>query len=251
LSTARLRRTVETSSSHGCLADRQPVSADDLAVVRSSLLFEGLASRHIADLLRKGGVRRCPRGAVLFIENEPADSFFLVLDGWVKLSRLTADGDEITLGLFSQGDSLAEAILQRPDYYAMTGQAVEASRLLTIPAQIFLDQVQGSRELCRNTMLLMARRLLAAQQQLEQISSRPTVQRVALFLLRLCRRPQGPCTVELPLDKTFIAARLGMQPETLSRAFAKLRQHGVEVSGDRVAIDEVGRLQALVQSRAG
>ncbi|MEK0085192.1 Crp/Fnr family transcriptional regulator [Benzoatithermus flavus] len=218
-------------------------------MVRSSPLFEGLASRHVADLLRKGGVRRCPRGTVLFIENEPADCFFMVLEGWVKLSRLTAEGDEITLGLFSRGDSLAEAILQQPERYAMTGQAVEPSRVLAIPAQIFLEQVSSSRELCRNTMLLMARRLLAAQQQLEQISRHPTVQRVALFLLRLCRCQRGAATVELPLDKTFIAARLGMQPETLSRAFAKLRQHGVEVNGDRVSIEEVARLQAFAAGR--
>jgi CRP-like cAMP-binding protein len=230
--------------------DRRPLGAEDLAVVRSSPLFQGIAPRHLAELLQKGCVRRCPRGTVLFIENEPVESFLLVLEGWVKLSRLTTEGDEITLGLFSRGDSLAEAILQRPERYAMTGQAVEASRLLAIPAPVFLDQVETSRELCRNAMLHMARRLLAAQQQLEQISSRPTVRRVALFLVRLCRQEQGPCTVELPLDKTFIAARLGMQPETLSRAFAKLRQQGVEVSGDRVAIEDVAQLRAFALGRA-
>jgi CRP/FNR family transcriptional regulator, dissimilatory nitrate respiration regulator len=114
-----------------------------------------------------------------------------------------------------------------------------------------LRQLESHVGLCRNMMLLMAHRLSAVQQQLEQVSSRSTVQRVALFLLRLGRCQQGPCVVELPLDKTFIAARLGMQPETLSRAFAKLRQHGVEVSGDQVSIGEVARLHALVDGRPG
>jgi CRP-like cAMP-binding protein len=133
----------------------------------------------------------------------------------------------------------------------MTGQTAEASRLLAVPAASFLRQLYEHVGLCRNMMLLMAHRLSAVQQQLEQVSSRSTVQRVALFLLRLCRCEQGACLVELPLDKTFIAARLGMQPETLSRAFAKLRQHGVEVNGDRVRIEEVARLHLLVQGRPG
>ena len=45
------------------------------------------------------------------------------------------------------------------------------------------------------------------------------------------RRQRGPCRIELPLDKNLIAARLGMQPETLSRGLTKLRTAGVEGDG--------------------
>jgi CRP-like cAMP-binding protein len=227
------------------------VSHDDLEIVRSDPLFAGLGTEEIVDLLREAVVRRYRRGTTLFVQGESASAFFMVLDGWVRLSRLTPEGDEVTLGLFSQGESLAEALLQHPECYAMTGQTAEASRLLALPATSFRRRLESHVGLCRNMMLLLAHRLSAVQQQLEQVSSRSTVQRVALFLVRLCRCQQGPCLVELPLDKTFIAARLGMQPETLSRAFAKLRQHGVEVSGDRVRIEEVARLRALVHGRPG
>jgi CRP-like cAMP-binding protein len=227
------------------------MSRDDLEIVRSDPLFDGLSTEEIVNLLREAVVRRYRRGATLFVQGECASAFFLVLDGWVRLSRLTPEGGEVTLGLFSQGESLAEALLQHPECYAMTGQTAEASRLLALPAASFRRRLESHVGLCRNMMLLMAHRLSVVQQQLEQVSSRSTVQRVALFLVRLCRCRQGPCLVELPLDKTFIAARLGMQPETLSRAFAKLRPHGVEVNGDRVRIEEVARLHALVHGKHG
>jgi CRP-like cAMP-binding protein len=34
-------------------------------------------------------VRRCDKDTQLFQQGEPATGFFLVLDGWVKLYRLT------------------------------------------------------------------------------------------------------------------------------------------------------------------
>ncbi|RMF37216.1 MAG: Crp/Fnr family transcriptional regulator, partial [Alphaproteobacteria bacterium] len=48
-------------------------------------------------------------------------------------------------------------------------------------------------------------------------------------------------------DKALIAGRLGMKPESLSRAFAKLRQKGVIVDREHAAIEEVARLRALVE----
>jgi CRP/FNR family transcriptional regulator, dissimilatory nitrate respiration regulator len=46
--------------------------------------------------------------------------------------------------------------------------------------------------------------------------------------------------IELPLDKSLIAARLGMQPETFSRSVARLRGDG----GGRVVVGDVRRLRA-------
>ena len=66
----------------------------------------------------------------------------------------------------------------------------------------------------------MARHLHRLVLQVEQLTSRSSVERVADFLLHLCPPGAGRAEVELPLDKSLIAARLGMQPETFSRSLA-------------------------------
>jgi CRP-like cAMP-binding protein len=91
----------------------------------------------------------------------------------------------------------------------------------------------------------MARRLQDLVSQLENVSSRSTVQRLTLFILRLCEGETGDCRIELPLDKNLIAARLGMQPETLSRCLAKLRRAGVESDGHGLRVQDVDRLRSL------
>jgi CRP-like cAMP-binding protein len=230
---------------------RLGLSGPELGLVRSLPLFAGAEPDQLMALLEDAAVRAFPRGASLFIQGDPATRFFVVLDGWVRLTRHTPDGNEMTVALFGKGDSIAEAAILQSGRFPVNGQVVEPSRLLVIPADSFLARLRESTELCLNMMAAMARRLHGFLQQLEQVSTRSTTERVALFLLRLARQETGACTIELPLDKSFIAARLGMQPETLSRAFAKLRQHGVEVNGGTVTIADMRGLRALASGDPG
>ena len=58
----------------------------------------------------------------------------------------------------------------------------------------------------------------------------------------LARPAQGLCTITLPYEKMLIAGRLGMKPESLSRAFQRLRGVGVFTEHDTVTIQSVTRL---------
>ena len=68
-------------------------------------------------------------------------------------------------------------------------------------------------------------------QRVEQLTAQSGLQRVAEFL--------ASCRISLPYDKSLIAGRLGLKPESLSRVFAKLRQIGVDVRASDVVVSEV------------
>jgi hypothetical protein len=63
-------------------------------------------------------------------------------------------------------------------------------------------------------------------QQVEQLKAQ-SGERVAEFLASLAPVENGSCVIALPYDKVLIAARLGLKPESLSRAFAKLNLWGL------------------------
>jgi CRP-like cAMP-binding protein len=215
----------------------------ELDLVRATAVFDGLSPAAVSPLLEHAVAKAFARNAVLFLQGEPASRFFVVLEGWVRLYRQTPGGQEITIALFGRGDSFAEAVVLQTMAFPVSAQVIADSRLLVIPADSFLRHLRGSTDLCFKVMAAMARRLQGLVVQLEAVSSRPTLQRVAQFLLRLCEAPSGPCRIELPLDKNLIAARLGMQPETLSRSLAKLRAVGVEGDGAILRIADVGKLR--------
>jgi CRP-like cAMP-binding protein len=82
-------------------------------------------------------------------------------------------------------------------------------------------------------------------QHVEQLKAQSGVQRVAEFLVSLTTVDHGHYEISLPYDKVLIAARLGLKPESLSRAFAKLRSVGVAVHAAHVEINDVARLRQL------
>src|SRR5262249_59868131 len=88
-------------------------------------------------------------------------------------------------------------------------------------------------------------------QQVEQLKARTGVQRVAEFLVSLCPVSHGSCVIALPYDKVLIAARLGLKPESLSRAFAKLKSLGVSVHASHVAIKDIAKLHQLATDDRG
>jgi CRP-like cAMP-binding protein len=83
--------------------------------------------------------------------------------------------------------------------------------------------------------------------QIEALKAQTGAQRVAEFLLELAPCDLGACEVVLPYDKFLIAGRLGMKPESLSRAFVKLRDQGVTIRQNNVAIDDVTALRAFAE----
>ena len=159
--------------------------------------------------------------------------------------RTTADGDEAIIAVVPRGQSFAEAAVFEEGAYPVSASLVEASRLLSIPAHPFLQKVIGDGRMVMKMMASMSRRLRQLVNQVEDLSLKSSVERVAGYLATLCLDQQGSTTVRLPLDKAVIAKHLGMQPETLSRSLARLRGMGIVADGSTVRISDVAELRRL------
>ena len=82
--------------------------------------------------------------------------------------------------------------------------------------------------------------------EIETLTLQNATQRFALYLIQqLENRAVDSAEIDLQLPKRLIAARLSMQPETLSRTMARLRQAGlIESRGRHIHIPSVARLLA-------
>jgi CRP-like cAMP-binding protein len=211
------------------------------------VLFRNLELATIADLLQGARVAAFERGQSLFNQGDPADRLFAVVGGWVKLTRTTADGQESVIGVFGCGQSFAEAAIFQGGRYPVNGVSAERSRLLVIPAQRFLVKLRERPETMLNMLAAMSRHLHELVQQVEQLSTRTTLERVAEFLVARTAPEATAVEVPLPLDKALIAGRLGMRPETFSRALARLRVQGVEEDHGVVRVSDLAHLRRLAR----
>ena len=223
------------------------LTQEDIACASGSLLFASMPEDVRAALIERSVVKSQSRGASLFLQDEPAAHVFVVLEGWVKLFRIAQSGAEAVVGVFTRGQSFAEAVAFRHDVYPVNGEAVTDCRLLQVRAGLVLEMMKSRPELAVAIVAATFRHLHELVGQVEQLKAQTGAQRVAEFLLDLCPAEEGSCTVTLPYDKVLIAGRLGIKPESLSRAFARLREAGVAVRQNHAAIADIDRLRDFVE----
>lgn len=217
-------------------------SPADLATIRNAPMFANLSPGTLDGLLAQSEVQDRPRGAVVFAEDTPATTFFLVLGGWVKLYRMTVAGDEAVVGIFGPGECLAEAPCLAGGDYPVSAEAVSDVRLLAVSARAVVELNRRQPEV---GLAMLASTLLHLRQlvgQVEELKARTGPQRLADFLVELAPVKEGPCTIPLPYEKRLIASKLGMQPESLSRAFQRLGTVGVRALQTTVEADDIARL---------
>lgn len=227
------------------------LAAEDRAVMRQAALFSGLSESAFGSLLADAAVVRRRRGEVLFRQGEKASGFYVVLDGWVKLYRITAAGDEAVVGVFTKGDSFGEAVCFSNGQYPVNGEVVMECRLLLISARNLTDRIRQAPEIGLAMLASTSQHLHLLVRQIEELKARTGAQRLAEFLLSLAPVQQGPCIIALPYEKALIAGRLGMKPESLSRAFQRIRTVGVRIDQDLARVSDIALLSEFVNQERG
>ena len=230
---------------------RRVLGEGDRALLLQLPLFTGLTGEELDALLSDARVEAVASDAVIFLQGDPARHFFVVLEGWVKLFRTTAEGDEAVIAIVPRGQSFAEAAVFEERSYPVSAAPVEDSRLLFIPAQSFLEKILNDRQMVLKMMGSMSQRLRQLVTQVEDLSLKSSVERLAGYLVGLCPQTSGAAIIRLPLDKALIARHLGMQPETLSRSLSRLRTLGIAAEGDHLIIPDVALLQELSGQSGG
>lgn len=193
------------------------------------------------------GPRGYDRGVLLFEQGTEADSFFVVLDGWVKIYRTTPEGHETVVTVFRRGEIFAEAAIFMGGRYPVSAETVTACRLLRVNGEKLRRIIFENPNLALSMLASASYHLKSLVEQIEQMKRLTGPQRLADFLLRLCPGYEGACTVNLPFEKSLIANRLGMKPESLSRALAKLKPIGISTERDIVSIEDIGKVVKFVE----
>lgn len=193
--------------------------------------------------------RTYARGEQIFQQGDAADGFFCVIDGWAKLYRLREDGEEIVVAIFSAGETLAEAAMFLGGRYPASCEAVSPARILKIDATNLRRAVLAEPQLAFDMLAAASLRLRQLVDEIEQLKGRSAPQRIADFFVKLANCASGEAQIALPYEKALIASRLGMKPESFSRALGKLGELGVVVARESVMIRDVARLAAFAEGR--
>lgn len=213
-------------------------------------IFKGGTDAFLQNLERSAVRKSCKKGQILFLYADPAESFYLVESGWIKLFRETLDGTQSVVDILPAGHIFAETAIFEDGLYPYSAEVVEPAELIAFSLDTLKKEIENNNRLALNMLASMARYRRQQDREIEHRTIQNAPQRIGCFLLRLVNQNNnGPVTIHLPYDKTLVASRLGMQPETFSRALSKLKeQTGITVKGATI---EMESLDQLVQYSCG
>jgi len=106
-------------------------------MLRESLWAQTLATEELDRVVRESHERVVPAGGYVVRRGEPADLWFGVIEGLVKMSVSRADGRVSTFTGVTTGGWAGEGSLLKPDCWRYDGVAVRPTRLACVPLRTF------------------------------------------------------------------------------------------------------------------
>lgn len=225
------------------------LSDRDWDVVMRAPLFKAMGPTITRRVIGDLQPRSYDRGELVFERGQSTDGFFCLITGWAKLYRLHEDGQEVIVAIVSAGETFAEVAMFLGGRYPVSCEAAAPSRILKIDAVNLRREVLDEPQLAFDMLAAAAKRLRELVDEIEQLKARSTPQRIADFLVKQTNSAPGAARIVLPYEKALIASRLGMTPESFSRALVKLAKVGVAVDRDRVNIHDVEKLAAFTEGK--
>jgi CRP-like cAMP-binding protein len=218
------------------------VTTAEPPALRDLPLFSLVDEPTLARLTLESKVETYGDGAVIFRQGDPIAAVVVILRGFVKILRMASCGDETLIGIRAHGETVGEPPMTAGESHGVSAEAIGQTAVVKIPAARFARMMRESPALFSAVVQDGKDKIAALVSEIESLKAQNADQRLANFILSLCPPGADQCRFRLPYDKRLIAQQLGVKQETLSRAFAKLRDHGVRTETRDILVESVARL---------
>jgi len=215
-------------------------------------LFNGLPEDQLLAINQIAVEKKANKGEAIFSEGDEGKGFYVVLEGRVKIYKVSAEGKEQILHIFGQGQPFGEVPVFAGQKFPANAQAISNGRLLFFPRTAFVALITENPSLSLNLLAIMSSKLREFTVQIENLSLKEMPARLASYLIYLADEQQSEDAVTLGISKGQLASILGTIPETLSRIFAKLSgQNLIRVQGPKIALLDREGLEGLAEFGKG
>lgn len=202
--------------------------SDDLCVTRVPL-FQALSREEQEAVAALARPVRVSRGDRIYSAGDDVSQLMVVHTGLLKISRISADGQEHIVRVLEPGEFVGESAFLtggRPDHFAT---ALEAGSMCVFRHQDVGALIARHPSIGLRMLQGVSRRLVQTEERLAAATSVEVDGRLARYLVDLPARhaADGTTSVRLPLAKKDIASLLDTTPESLSRALRRLQESGL------------------------
>ena len=204
-------------------------------------IFSELSDSTLEQISKLGMRKSFTRDSVVLFEHETGSAMFVIINGKLKVSRVSDDGKEVILTILSESDFFGEMAILDGLARSANVTAMEDSELFIIQRSEFLDLLQIHPEISIALLQELTQRLRSADMKIKSLSLKDAEGKVATVILQLAddigKIKQGTVEIEKLPFQHDLANMAGTSRETISRTLHTFAKKGfVELEGSRLRI---------------
>ena len=214
---------------------------EKIELLQSVSIFWDLNEDELGHIADKMVAKHFENGNYIFLEDSDGEQCFFVLEGSVKVTRLSKDGREVILAMLNEGDFFGEMSLLDGESRSANVIALEKTKVLTLDRNDFIAVVNDYPQIAVQLLKELARRLRKSDRQIASLSLSDAEKRIALCIIRFADEQGVIQNGKVSIPKTpiqqDIANMAGTSRETVSRALGLLEKEDlIERNGRELII---------------
>lgn len=216
--------------------------------------FRQLARAQIAEILDQGSIARYDAGREIFSEGMPADRFFLLLDGHLRVVRLNENGGQTILRHIHAGQlfGIAKAVGQK----SFPASAITASESIALswPTKLWTHFVENYESFAAAAYSSIGDRLVEMNSMVVELATYAVEQRVASAVLRMAQQSGRPdadgVRIDFPVTRLNVSEMTGTTLHTVSRLLSAWQKAGIISSRRKqIVVTDMAKLEILTQPK--
>jgi CRP-like cAMP-binding protein len=213
----------------------------DISVLKYIPLFSELSDIEMKEIVKLAVRQIYKKDNMILIEEEIGSTMFIILDGRVKISRISDDGREVILSILSEGDFFGEMSILDGQNRSANVVTLEDSTIMVIRREDFLQMLHDYPQIAINLLKELAQRLRKSDSQIKSLSLQNATGKVASTLLRIAddsgKIHKGQVEIPRLPPQQDLANMAGTSRETISRVLKALNKEGyLKKEGSRLII---------------
>jgi len=211
-------------------------------------LFQGQSPEQMENLKKISTKTNLPAKREIFVQGEKANGFYLILSGRVKVYKMSPEGREQILHIFTSGEPIGEVPVFSGGTFPASAETLEECTLLFFPRERLRSLFTTDPSMAMNMLAVLAGRLREFTRTIESLSLKDLASRLASYLVHTHSPGQGT-VIDLGIPKGVLANILGTSQEALSRTFRRMSEAGIiRVNGRSIAILDPERLSRIAEA---
>lgn len=194
-------------------------------------LFSELSVDELRKITKLSRLENYKTNEYVFHEGEEFKGIYIVIKGMVKIFKISPQGKEYILHLLTKPHLFGDVPLFTGGDCPASVQVMEDTTLLFIPKNEFLKLLEENPKLSFKIMSGFAKRLKSITVKAEDLSLKEVINRLADYIVKEIEKNDNDKLPEpflkISLSNPTLAAYLGTIPETISRAFKKLKDSNI------------------------